>query len=237
MILDVRFPAMGDHPPGDEIVVIRVQLIFPEPPFLVGEGMGEAVILQNLGAIGHRAPGQAGDAAVNMGGGRAVEVPSLQIHRTQKAPDALGEGRIDRPTQPLARDDAAITLVLLEGGQDPRKRGGGPTHVVVGEDGDGRPNLRKSSGHLAPLVGVRDGKQANSRDGGGHGGQHRLGFLAIGIDGHEQEFIRAIVEDGSNRLHQFISTSFQGRNNDRDILRSQLRIIRDGDRFERVKRN
>ena len=89
MVLHVSFPAMRDHPTSDKIVVVRVELILSPPPFLVGEGVGEALVLEDLGPIGHRASGHAWQAAIQIGCSPAVKVASLEIESTQIAPDAL----------------------------------------------------------------------------------------------------------------------------------------------------
>ena len=45
MILDISLPAVRDHPTSDEVIIIRIELIFAKPPFLVGEIVSEDFVL------------------------------------------------------------------------------------------------------------------------------------------------------------------------------------------------
>ena len=55
VVLHVCLPTMGNHPAGDEIVIIGIELILTEPPFLVCEAACELFILQDVRTIGYRA--------------------------------------------------------------------------------------------------------------------------------------------------------------------------------------
>lgn len=56
VILHVRLPAVGHHPPRDKIIVISIELILPEPPFLVCEAARELLILQDVCTVSGCSP-------------------------------------------------------------------------------------------------------------------------------------------------------------------------------------
>lgn len=172
-----------------------------------------------------------------MGGGSAVKVPPLQIQGTQETPDALRKCRIDSPAQPLASDDSAKSLIGVEGCQNPRERSWRPAHVIVSKDSDLGPDLGDCSSHLTPFIGMHDREETNSGLESGHSFQHLLGLLAISLDGHEKELVRLVLENGPNRFDQIVSTTLQGRYDDRDILRSQSGIFGDRNGLEGVEGN
>lgn len=53
VILDVGLPAVRYSPSGDEIVVVGIEVV-PTKPGLVCETIGESLILEHAGPIGHR---------------------------------------------------------------------------------------------------------------------------------------------------------------------------------------
>src|SRR2546423_2846903 len=54
VVLHIRLPAVRHHPASDEIVVISVELILAEPPFLVGKALCELLVLQDVRTVGYR---------------------------------------------------------------------------------------------------------------------------------------------------------------------------------------
>ena len=114
MVLHPGLPAMRHHPASDEVVVVGIQLVLAKPPLFVGEPMGENLVLHDMGPVRYRSARHAREPSIDMGGCRTVKVSPLEVQRSEEAPDALGEGRGDVPTQTLTGDDAAIALVLLE---------------------------------------------------------------------------------------------------------------------------
>ena len=168
MVLHERFPAVRNHPTSDEVVIVRVQLVFTKPPFLVSEGVSKHFILKDLGPIGNAASRHARKATIDMRCRCTIKVPSLQVQSPEEVVDTLRESRGSRTTQTLASNNTTIALILFERGQNPRHDSARPTHVVIGEHGDCRPNFWDSTSHLAALVGMSDGEETNSRLGGGH---------------------------------------------------------------------
>lgn len=204
VVLHISFPTMRNHPAGDKVIIVGVELVLPPPPLLIGESVSEALILQDSRPIRNRASRHAGKATVHMGRCAAVEVPALQVQGAEEAPDALGEGGLASAAEALAGDDAAVLLVLFERSQDPGEEGAGPAHVVIGQEGDGGADFGDGAGHLTALVGVHDGEETDSGLGGWHGAQHLLGLLAIGFDGHQEQFEGLIVEDSADGLDQLV---------------------------------
>jgi hypothetical protein len=236
VVLHVGFPSVRDHPASNEIVVVGIELVLAKPPFFVGEGVGETVILQNLGPIGNGAAGQTRHTAIHVSGGGAVKVAALEVERAEEVPDAFGKGGIDSSAQALAGHHAAVTLVSVERGQDPRQGSGRPADIVVGKDSNGSADLRNGPGHLTALVGVGDGEEANSGVEGRHSTQHLLGLFAIGLDGDKQQLGRPVVQDGADCFNQLVTTSLQSGYDHGHIIGIQPGALRDGNCFEGVER-
>jgi len=85
VVLHGDFPAMVEHPTGDKIVVVSVQL--KSAPGLVGEAKGEFFILQDTGPISDGPSREAWKSSVDVQARRAVKVPAFQVQRSKKAPD------------------------------------------------------------------------------------------------------------------------------------------------------
>lgn len=236
VVLDVGFPTVRNHPASNEVVVVGIELVLAKPPFFVSKGVGEAVVLQNLGPIGNGAAGQARNTTIHVGGGGAVKVAALQVESSEEVPEAFGKGGIDGSAQALAGHHAAVTLVSVERGQDPRQGSSRPADVVVGKDGNGSADLRDGPSHLTALVGVGDGEEANSGVEGGHGTQHLLGLFAIGLDGDQQQLCGPVVQDGADCLDQLVTTSLQSGYDHGHIISIQPGVLRDGNCFEGVER-
>lgn len=79
---------MGYRPPGDEIVVVGVEVI-PAKPRLVGETVGEGLILKHAGPIGHRSTRKTRESSIHVCTSSAVEIPPLQVQRSEEVIDAL----------------------------------------------------------------------------------------------------------------------------------------------------
>lgn len=45
MILNISLPAVRDHPTGDKVIIIRIELVFAKPPLLISEIVGENFVL------------------------------------------------------------------------------------------------------------------------------------------------------------------------------------------------
>jgi len=64
--LNVRGPAMGNHPPSQELVVPGVQMVFAQP-IVVSEAVNEFGVLEDDCSIRCGTTGQAADTTVDMG--------------------------------------------------------------------------------------------------------------------------------------------------------------------------
>ncbi len=148
---------MREHPPGNEIIIIGVELILLTPVF-VREVVGEGGVLQDMSAVGHRPSRQTRNAAVQMCRGRDLKVPPLEIDGAEERPDVRPLGAPQTLTGPHTAN-----LRLLEGGQHPREDGWRPDHVVVRKNGDFRADFGDGTAHLAALVRARDAEGAQAR--------------------------------------------------------------------------
>ncbi|EFE44247.1 hypothetical protein TRV_00979 [Trichophyton verrucosum HKI 0517] len=234
VVLEVGLPAVGDHPAREEVVVVGVELVAAEPPLLVGEAQGELAVLQDLGAVRNGPSRQARHPAVHVRRGGAVEVAALEIQGAQEVPRPLHrEQRRADPPQALAGGDAAVDGVLVERRQDPFELRPGPAHVVVHEDGDLGPHLRDCAHHLPPLVGLGDAQQLDPRPRGRHRRQHALRVGPVGVDGHQEDLVGLVQQDGPDGLLELLAAAGQGRDDDGYILGRQLGILRRRDRSKR----
>lgn len=236
VVLHEGFPAMRHHPTGNEVVIVCIQLVFAEPPFLVGEGTGEHLILENLGAICDTATRHARQAAVQVRCRCTLKVPALQVQGTQEIVNALGERWRSSTAQSLTGHHTTVSLILFKRGQNPRHSSTRPAHVVVRKYCNGRADFWDSPSHLTALIGVGNSEQTNSRLGRGHGMEHVFSFLPIGLDRHQKKLVGPVVENRPDGLNQFIATALQRRDDYRDILRGQFRVFRRRDGFEGPER-
>lgn len=218
VVLDIRLPAVRHHPARYEVVVVRVQLILAKPPALIGECVRKAHVLEDLAAVCDGSSRQARDTTVDMGGGRAVEVPPFQVDSSQETPDPLRPRGRGSSSHSLACSNPSILLVVFKRRQDPAQQVGWPAHVVVCEDCNGGTDLGDGGRHLAPFVGMGHGKQTNSGFGRGHRLQHLLCLLAVRLDGHQQQFEWLVCQDRADRLEQLISAAFEGGDDNSNIL-------------------
>jgi hypothetical protein len=155
MVLDKGLPAMGDHPASDEVVIVSVQL--EASPCLVSKTIREIVLLKDFGAIRHGSARQTWETTVNVRTRRNVEVPSLQITRPKKVPDA----GVGVPAKPLAGPNTTH-LGVFEGRQDPIQQIRWPYHVVIGKNRDSSHDFWYGAAHLTALVGVVDAQNSNA---------------------------------------------------------------------------
>ncbi|KAI2018457.1 hypothetical protein LOZ48_006779, partial [Ophidiomyces ophidiicola] len=238
VVLEVRLPAVRDHPAREEVVVVGVELVAPEPPLLVREAVGEGAVLEDARPVRHRAPGQARHAAVHVRRRRAVEVAPLQVQRAQEVPQPLrrqqrrarAAAAVRTAPQPLARRHAAVRRVGVERGQHPLELGGGPGDVVVDEDGDLGAHLGDGAHHLAALVGLGDAEQLDARARGRHGVQHAARGGHVGVNGDEDDLVRLVQQDGADGLLQLGAAALQRGDDDGGILRRQGGTVRRRDR-------
>ena len=156
MVLHIRLPTMRNHPAGDEIVVIRVELILAEPPFLIGEASCELLILQNVRTIGDCTTRHARYPAIHVRSCSTVEIPSFEIQSAEEAIDSLRESWTKCSSKSLACHNST-KLLILKGSKHPQEGLAGPGDIVVRKDDDPGPDFRYSTCHLTPLIRLLDG--------------------------------------------------------------------------------
>ena len=215
---------MGHQPTCDEIVVVGIELV-SAPPILVREARHEGLILQDAGSICGRPARQAGDAPIDVGRRRDLEVPPLEIEGSQEIPHV----GLVRPAQALTRPHASH-VGFLEGCEQPMEHVGRPCHVVIRQDGDDGGDLRDGSAQLMPLVGVCHGEDAEV---GRLRASDQFGqALTIRLDGDEQDLAGLGEGDGPDGLPQLGAIGIDGRDDDGDVVTAQGRFPRGNDGLE-----
>ena len=93
-VLDLEGPVVGEHPAGDELVVVSVEGpvgAAEEAEEFVREGVREGLVLQDRGPVCGRAARDGGDAAVHGVGGRLFEVAALEPEAAEEIEEARAE--------------------------------------------------------------------------------------------------------------------------------------------------
>lgn len=209
------------EPPGDEIVVVRIELVLAEP-LLVRELVREGRISQNAGPVGDRPSGQAWQSTVYEHARSTVEIASLEIESAKVAPHSLLQiGRFST-SESLVGTHAAIALIFQRR-QHPRQKGRGPCDVVVRKDGDICLDFRDSSNNLTALVGL--GNTVNADGGEIQLLDDMLCVLLLGSNSDQDDLVRLGRQDTSNGIPQLAPVAIKGRNYDGNVLRRQPRTI------------
>ncbi len=194
MILHVCFMAMIDHPAGDEIVIIGIELILTKPPLLVGEAVREVFVLQDAGAVGTSPSRDTGHASVHVGHGCAVKVSAFQVQSSKEVVDTLREARILCSPQSLTGHHTTI-LFLFKGGQDPWQQLGGPVNIVISKHNDFSGDFRDGTGHLPSLVGLLDRHASEMLARGWHLRDGSLSLFQIILHRDQDEFMGFVAHD------------------------------------------
>lgn len=155
--LDVRVPAMANHPPCKEFVITRVKLIFAEPE-IVGETVQKFGILENDSAVGSSAAGKAGNTAVDVGGGRDFDVTDSQAECGEDFPN----GHLVANGLDTLRGTDTADFLILKAGQHARQHGWRPNGVIVGKYNDIGRSVANTVGHLKTFVGKWNCQDANT---------------------------------------------------------------------------
>lgn len=148
-------PAAAQHPPRDEVVVVRVQRAEQaEEEALVGVAAAEVRVVEDLGADGGRAARDDEDAAVEVGLRADLEVVALEV----EAGDEVGEGA-PQAARGVAQDFLVgareADLGIVEGREEGLEELRSPEGRVVDADRDGRlvfVDVVARLHDLAPLV-------------------------------------------------------------------------------------
>lgn len=221
MVLDVGLPSMRHRPSGDEVIVVRVEVVAAEPR-LVGEAKGEGLVLEHVGPIGHCPTREAWQASVHMRTSSTVEIPPLQIQCPKIIVDPLRWARFLCSAQALTSPHPTHARILKRC-KYPMEDLRGPCNIVICEDGDVCLDFWYGSSHLTSFVGLRYAENADT--GGLHAFDHLPGTFEIHIDGDQQNFKRLCAEERLNGLPQLFSITVDGRDNNSDVLRSQRRNL------------
>lgn len=171
--LHVGVPSVADHPTGQELVVARVEMIFPHPE-IMGKAVDEFGVLEDDGPVSGGPPGQARDPTIDMRRARDFNVPDRQPERGEDFPDGHPRSTgLDALTRPDASD-----LLILEASEDVGQQGGRPDGIVIGKDDDVGRTVSDPVHHLQTFIGERDGQDADLV------GVHRVGqFLKRALHG------------------------------------------------------
>jgi len=154
VILHGNLPVVRIHPPGDKVVVVGIELT--STPFLVGEAVGEGLVLENITPVRYRSARKTRQATVNVQTRRTIKVAPLQVRRTQKVPNA----EAFLPSQSLRCAHTTHPRVL-EWCQHPLKDLAGPNNIVVNEHRDRCAHFRNGPTHLPALIGLSDAQNTN----------------------------------------------------------------------------
>ena len=180
VVLHGDFPAVGIHPAGDEVVIIRVELT--RSPLFVSEAVSKSFVLEDTAAVRNSTAGKTGKTTINVETSRTIEIPSFQIGGTQEAPDTGGSGSF----QALRSSDSTHSAIL-KGGQHPLQNFGGPHDIVVDENGDSSGDFGNGSAHLPALVGLADAQHTDFFVVDMVG--EFVEIVDIGVDGDQDQFI------------------------------------------------
>ena len=232
MILHVCLVMVRNHPPGQEIVVVCVELVLTEPPFLVGKAIGEFDVLEDAGAVSAGAARQARYTSIHVSCGSAIKITTFQVKCPKESIYPLREGRMLSSSQPLTGDHAPVLLVL-ERSQHPLKSSDRPCNIIISKDDNLGGDLRDRSGHLTPFVCVLDRHTSDpliieSR----HFVHGSLGLVHILINCDQNQFLGLVLQDRGDGPLQFFSFAIQRWQNDCNIRWSQSGVYWNWDRFE-----
>lgn len=227
-VLNPGLPLVAHQPARDKVVVVCVEDILS--PTLRLESFQEVVALQNLGAISTGAARHARCAAVHAVGGRDLEVPPLDVRRSQPVEDLRSKRAIPLASDTLAGADAPDPGIL-ERGQDPGQELLRPGDVVVGHYSDGRPDLWQRCADLEALVGNRGVEDAD--------GNLRLlqglgqFFQSLGLVHrcHQDHLGRSSGQNAEERRTELINGIVDGGQDHGHIFRVERRVCWNRDRF------
>lgn len=232
VVLHVCLVTMGHHPPGEEVVVVGIELIMTKPPLLIREAVGEVDVLQDTCTVGTSTSREARDPAVHVSGGCTVEIAAFQVESTQESIDALGKAGVLGSPESLTGDDSSI-LFILEGGQHPLQRFDGPRDIVVGKENDFGGDFWDGPGHLTSLVCLLDRRAANAFMLGRRHLRHgSLCLVQILVDGDQDQFLWLVLQDRGNCPLQFFALTVQGGQDDRDVRGKEGRVFWNWDGLE-----
>lgn len=111
--LHVCVPPMTYHPPGQELVVARVELILPEP-VIVRETIQEIRVPQDDSAVRSSASRQTWDTAIDVRRARNLDVPDRKPESGENLPDGHA---VAHRLHALGRAHTP-NLLVLEAGKD-----------------------------------------------------------------------------------------------------------------------
>jgi hypothetical protein len=212
--LDVRVPAVGDHPPGKKLVVARVEVVLAEPE-VVREAVEKVGVLEDDRPVGGRSSRETRDAAVDVSRRCDLDVADGKTEGGEDFPDGhLVPDGLD----PLRRSHAADFLIL-EAGEDGREEGGRPDCVVVGEENDVGRRVPDAVTHLEPLVGERYGEHSDPRR--VHGVGEVLKRAEHALFGDDDDFFGLADEPGVGGFFELLA-GVNGGNDDGDVFRGDV---------------
>jgi len=164
--LDIRVPAMRDHPPREELVVARVEVVLAQPE-IVREPVQEVRVLEDDGPVRGGPAGQARDTAIDVRRRGDLDVSDGKSERSEDLPDGkLLAAWLDA----LRRADSA-DLLVFKAREHIRQECGRPDGIIVSEDDDVGGCVSNPVGHLQTFVCKGNGEDTDA------GGVDRVGEL------------------------------------------------------------
>jgi hypothetical protein len=123
-------------------------------PIIMGESVEKFGILEDESSIGSGTTGQTTHASIDMSGCRDLDITD---GKTECGKDFPNRHPLTNRLHSL-RCAYCTDLLILETGENIRKKGRGPDGVVVGEDDNIGCDSFDARNHLKTLVGIWDGQ-------------------------------------------------------------------------------
>lgn len=180
---------------------------------------------ENLGSVGAGSARHAGSAAINVVGGRDLEVASFDVSGAQPVEDTSGQRAFPDSLNSLASANPA-NLRVFEWSQDPGHQRGRPGNIIISHDSDLGSDLGQSFANLETLVGDwgRVDLDVRMRETSSELLQGSV-FLSCG---DEHQDVGVAGNDAEQRRAKLLKDIVNGGNDDSDIVSSEGRLGGDG---------
>lgn len=185
--LHISVPAVRDHPACKELVVSRVEVIFPQPE-VVREAVEKLRIFEDDCPVRCCPTRQTGDTAINVRRRRNLNVSNRETECSERFPNShFWSARLDALRRPDASD-----LLIFKARKHVRQQRRRPDCVVVRKHNDIRRGVPDPMRHLQTLVGERHSEHSNF--GWVHGVSELLQWSSHPVFCHDDDFFRVPFE-------------------------------------------